>query len=113
MLSILPSVVSGGLLGSAFNRVCGKGSQLMEYGTLYGVTQGVMYAVILDRSEGVRHKMAPRKFVMTQLVLLLGATYGVKKVMEWKWEFSPSLSLQIFFVGGYICYHNLSLGVER
>ena len=85
----------------------------MEYGTLYGATQGVIYAVILDRSEGVRRKMTPRQFMATQMVLLLAGAYGGKKIMEWKWERSPTLSLQVAFFWVYASYHNHSLGIDR
>jgi len=96
-ITVAPSLLLGGIMGGALNNALGSGNLRSTYGFLFGTVQGTAYTVMFNRLKSNEKSLTPKQTVCVCAIFTLLSNYGVKKVLEWKWEFSPPPKLQITF----------------
>lgn len=96
-ITIAPSLLLGGIMGGALNNALGSGNLRSTYGFLFGTAQGTAYTVMFNRLKSNEKNLTPKQVVCVCAIFTLMSNYGVKKALEWKWEFSPPPKLQVTF----------------
>ncbi|QVL56477.1 MAG: hypothetical protein KFB95_04590 [Simkaniaceae bacterium] len=96
-ITIAPSLLLGGIMGGVLNNALGSGNLRSTYGFLFGTAQGTVYTVMFNRLKSNEKNLTPKQLVCAYAIFTLISNYGVKKALEWKWEFSPPPKLQVTF----------------